>query len=203
MTVVFATPLGDGAELAMLEPWHAEQFLEILERSREHLFAAVPAARSIFTIDDARRYLQSWADAHASDARHLFGIWLDDELAGCCQLLQFDARTGTCELGAWIAPEAEGRGLVTTACRQVIDWAIRVRGLSRVQWTNNPTNERSRRVAGRLGMTREGVLRSATVLSSPSMDFVDAGTRWDAEVWSVIASEWPTKPSIGEIHDRV
>jgi hypothetical protein len=52
-------------------------------------------------------------------------------------------------------------------------------------------------------MTWEGVLRSVAVLSSPSMDFVDAGTRWDAEVWSVIASEWPTKPSKGEIHDRL
>jgi RimJ/RimL family protein N-acetyltransferase len=192
MTVVFAAPFGDGAELAMLEPWHAEQFLATLDRSREHLSATAPAARSIFTIDDARRYLRSWADAHAGDTRHLFGIWLDGTLVGCCQLLQFDARAGTCELGAWIAPDVEGRGLVTRACRQVIDWAILVRGVSRVQWMNDPGNERSRRVAMRLGMTREGLLRGVGVFNSPAMDFVDASARWDGEMWSVLASEWPT-----------
>ncbi len=192
MTVGFAASLGDGVELGMLEPWHAEQFLETLERSREHLAATAPAASSVLTIDDTRRYLQRWADAHANDSMHLFGIWLDGKLVGCCQLLQFDARTGNCELGAWIAPDVEGRGLVTRACRYVIDWAIRVRGLSRVQWTNNRANERSRAVARRLGMTCEGLLRSAGVLNSPLLDFVGAGARWDDEIWSVIAEEWPT-----------
>jgi ribosomal-protein-serine acetyltransferase len=190
--VVFTYSFGDGIDLAMLEPWHAEQFLEAVARSRDHLAAVAPVAHGVFDLDDARRYLQSWADGHADDSKHLFGIWQDGKLIGCLQLFHFDARVGVCELGAWIAPEAEGRGLVTMACRSVIDWAILVRGISRVQWTNNPTNARSSAVARRLGMTREGVLRSAAVLNSPALNLVSAGVRWDAEVWSVLAAEWPT-----------
>jgi ribosomal-protein-serine acetyltransferase len=199
---VFTYSLGDGIELAMLEPWHAEQFLEAVARSREHLAAAAPVAHGVFTVDDARKYLRSWADGHASDSKHLFGIWQHGNLIGCCQLFGFDARMGGCELGAWIAPEAEGRGLVTRACRSVIDWAILIRGLSRVQWTNNPTNQRSSAVARRLGMTREGLLRSATVLNSPALDLVSADERWDAEVWSVLAAEWPTTVSMAEAENR-
>ena len=192
MTVVFTDALADGVELGMLEPWHAAQFLAAVERSREHLATTAPVAHKVFTVEDARGYLQGWADSHAVDSRHLFGIWMGGTLVGCCQLLQFDARSGICELGAWIAPEVQGRGLVTMACRRVIDWAIRVRGLSRVQWTNDPANKRSSAVAARLGMTREGVLRSAGVVNSPALDFVLAGARSDCEMWSVIAEEWPT-----------
>ena len=181
--MIVAHALDDDAELAGLEPWHAEEFLAALDRYREHLRPNIPAAHRIFTVDDARQYLQRWADAHAADTRHLYGIWRGSTLIGCVQLFNFDTDLGTCEIGVWLAPEAQGRGLITRACRIVIDWAIRDRGMTRVQWTNSPTNIRSSAVARRLGMTREGVLRSAWQVG---------GVRQDSEVWSLLAEEWPT-----------
>ena len=193
---MFAHALGDGAELGMLEPWHAEEFLETVERSREHLLAAIPVAHHVHTIDDARAYLQRFADGHAKDVEHLFGIRLDAALVGVVMLFSFDTTNATCEMGVWLAPQAQGRGLVTQACRYVLDWAIRVRGMKRVQWTHSPANVRSRAVAGRLGMTHEGVLRSAWTLG---------GVRTDNVVWSVLAEEWPTKAiaSVDDLPDRV
>jgi ribosomal-protein-serine acetyltransferase len=180
MTNLFTYPLGDGAELAMLEPWHAEPFLATVEANREYLRAAIPAAHNVLTIDDARAYLQRFADGHARDVEHLFGIWLEGDLVGVVQLFNFATTLGTCEMGVWLAPRAQGRGLVTNACRHVLDWAF-TRGMHRVQWTNNPENTRSAAVAQRLGMTREGLLRSAFGLG---------GVRWDNEVWSMIADDY-------------
>jgi hypothetical protein len=51
-------------------------------------------------------------------------------------------------------------------------------------------------------MTREGLLRSAAVLNSPALDLVSADVRWDAEVWSVLAAEWPTTPSTADADNR-
>jgi RimJ/RimL family protein N-acetyltransferase len=103
------------------------------------------------------------------------------------QVFNFDAAMGSCELGVWLDPEVQGRGLITQACRYVIDWAIQVRGIRRVQWGNNPTNTRSSAVARRLGMTREGLLRSAWQVG---------GVRKDTEVWSILAEEWPPAASL-------
>ena len=178
---VFAHTLSGGARLGALEPWHAEEFLAALDRCRDHLRPEIPAAHLVFDVDESRRTLQRWADARAADTRYLSGIWLEDRLVGCLQVFDFDAAMSTCEIGVWLDPQAQGRGLVTEACRFVIDWAIRVRGIRRVQWTNNPTNTRSSAVARRLGMTREGVLRSAWVVG---------GVRKDSEVWSMLAEEW-------------
>jgi len=184
MTIVFAHSLGDGAELAMLEPWHAEEFFTTLDRARPALIAAIPAAHEVHSVADARTVLQRWADAHAADTRHLFGVWCDGEFVGVVQLFSFDAGTGTCEMGVWLAPWMQGRGLITKACQRVLDWAFRIRGMYRVQWTNNPANVRSAAVARRLGMTREGLLRGGFVL---------AGNRWDCEVWSMLAQEWDSR----------
>ena len=45
----------------------------------------------------------------------------------------------------------------------------------------DPANVRSAAVAERLGMTREGTLRSS---------FVVNGTRHDTEIWAILSSEW-------------
>lgn len=86
-----------------------------------------------------------------------------------------------CEIGVWLAPEAVGRGLVTGAVRHMIDWAVGVRGMARVEWLTATINDRSIAVAKRLGMTLDGVLRRAFPLN---------GVRHDFEVWSVLADEW-------------
>jgi ribosomal-protein-serine acetyltransferase len=184
MTVVFSHPLGGGVELAILEPWHADQFHATIDQHRVYLTAEIYAARVVLNPNDARRYLQGWADAHAAGTRHLVGIWLDGTLVGCVQLFDVDVSMGTAEMGVWLVPTAQGRGLMTRSCRYVLDWALRVRGLSRVQWAATPGNDRSIAVARRLGMTREGVLRSAWQVG---------GVRRDSEIWSMLAEEWPTR----------
>jgi len=88
---------------------------------------------------------------------------------------------GIAELGVWLAPEAQGRGLMTTTVRYMVAWAFE-RGIHRIEWHCTPSNERSIAVARRLGMTREGLLRSA---------FPVAGVRQDMEMWSLLDTDQP------------
>ncbi|MGW7192625.1 GNAT family N-acetyltransferase, partial [Streptomyces sp. NPDC054838] len=98
----------------------------------------------------------------------------------------FEAETGNCEVGCWLEPAAAGRGLVTAACRILIDWAFRARGMHRAEWRASSANLKSLAVAERLGMTREAVLRES---------YPHRGVRQDTEVWAVLASEWPERAS--------
>jgi RimJ/RimL family protein N-acetyltransferase/2-polyprenyl-3-methyl-5-hydroxy-6-metoxy-1,4-benzoquinol methylase len=179
-------PLGDDAGLGPLEPWHAEEFADSVARSREHLAPWIPFAHTVTDAESARAFLQRFADAHAADTRHLFGIWRDGRIVGGVMFPTFEARTGNCEIGVWLAPEAQGRGLITRAVRSLIDWAFRTRGMSRVEWNTDPRNARSRAVAQRFGMTFEGVRRSRHPV---------AGERQDSETWSLLADEWNPPPS--------
>jgi RimJ/RimL family protein N-acetyltransferase len=182
---VFAHPIGDGAELTPLEPWHAEELFAVVERFREYLAPTIPLARLAPTVDEVRASLQRFADGHANDTRHHFAVRQDGQIVGVVQLFFFDAAAGTCEMGVWFIPPAQGRGLATRACSQVLGWVFRERGLARVQWTNSPANRASGALARRLGMTREGLLRSTGVTD---------GVRSDNEIWSILADEWVARP---------
>ena len=82
----------------------------------------------------ARAYLDSYAEKQARDAGRIYGIWVDGVLQGGTLFRTFDAAMGVCEAGVWLAAEARGRGLITTAIRHMIDWAFGARGMTRVEW---------------------------------------------------------------------
>jgi RimJ/RimL family protein N-acetyltransferase len=183
---MFATSLGHGAELRPLEPWQAEEFLAHMDRGREYIGRHIGLPDVVADLDSARRYLQEYADKTAADTGRLCGIWLDGLLVGGVLFRIFDAATGNCEAGCWLEPAAAGRGLATRAARVMIDWAVRERGMHRVEWLVSSANTASINVAKRLGMKRDGVLRES---------YPRRGSRQDTEVWSVLAPEWHTARS--------
>lgn len=180
---MFTHSLGDNAYLAALEPWRAAEFLATVERAREHLRPWIPFASRVVDLASAREHLQRFADMQAADTGGCYGIWVDGVLSGGTLFKGFNVAMGTVEVGVWLTPDAVGRGLIQAAVTHMIDYAIRIRGLSRVEWFCDPSNTRSRDAAARLGLTYEGTLRSS---------FVANGRRQDSEVWAVLAQDWPT-----------
>ena len=182
---MFAVDLGNDAELRPLETWHAEQFAEHMDRARVHIRPWVGPAFVTATVDGARGTLQRYASASANDGARLFGIWRAGRLRGGAMFTHFDSASGVCELGCWLEPAAEGRGLAAGACRLLLGWAFDERGLHRAEWRCRVDNERSARLAQRLNMTLEGVLRQSWPV---------AGVRHDKQVWAILAPEWRALP---------
>ncbi|HEX7303485.1 GNAT family protein [Lentzea sp.] len=179
---MFVKPLGtDGAELRPLEPWQAEEFFAHMERGRDFIGQHIGFADAAKDLESARRLLQSYADKAAADTGRIFGIWVDDVLVGGVLLRVMDIPQALAEVGCWLEPAAVGKGLVTRASKLLIDYVIRERGVHRVEWRVSSRNAPSIAVARRLGMTKDGVLRSY---------FSYRGVRQDLEVWSVLAPEW-------------
>ncbi|WP_069170538.1 GNAT family N-acetyltransferase [Streptomyces griseus] len=179
---MFAVSLGDdGAQLRPLEPWQAEEFLAHMDRARDLVDPWIPFAAAAADLESARALLRGYADKQAADTGRIYGIWLDGTLVGGVMFRIFDARSGTCEIGCWLEPAGQGRGLVNRASQRLIDWAFDTRGMHRVEWIASAANTRSTAAAERLGLTREGVRRQANLYR---------GERHDQEIWAVLADEW-------------
>ena len=178
---MFTLKITDEAELRPLEPWQAGEFLAHVDKARANIEAYIPWSEVVVDEEKARNFLQRYAKRQAADEGRIYGIWLDGELVGGLLFRVFDADWGSCELGVWLSAEAEGRGLITKAAQQLIDWAIGVRGMTRVEWRCVPANTRSGAVAKRLGMTHEGTLRQA---------FPYRGEIHDIQVWALLRDEW-------------
>jgi ribosomal-protein-serine acetyltransferase len=182
---MYARTLGPGAQLRPLEPWHWQEFLANLDRARTHVSPWV--GRSFLATDQesAEAVLRRYWDARALGGGGVHGIWLDGVLVGGVMVVSLDTSTGVSEVGCWLEPAAEGRGLITRAAGMLVDWVVRERGIERVEWHTFADNVRSIAVARRLGMALQ------EVVDPEAADAADAGS--DArvlEIWSVAAADW-------------
>ena len=88
-----------------------------------------------------------------------WAIALDGAVVGD-MTMRVDSEHERGEIGYSLAKAHWGRGLVAEAARAVIEWGFSERGLCRISSNADVRNRRSWRVMEKLGMRREGLLRS-------------------------------------------
>ncbi len=113
-------------------------------------------------------YTLADAEAFIADARHrlLLGerarlaVTRADsgDLLGSVSLDLLPERQAA-EIGYWVKRQARRTGVALAAARLVIDWAFAGVGVERLELLTYPGNEASQALAGRLGFTRECLLR--------------------------------------------
>ncbi len=115
----------------------------------------------------ARRVLASWPEDAA------WAMVLEGKVVGGIGLkTDADSRAN---LGYSIATKHWGKGLTVEAARAVIDWGFRECGLAKVYAHADARNVQSQRVMEKLGMTREGTLRSHRKFRDERVDDVYYG----------------------------
>lgn len=91
----------------------------------------------------------------------MLALWRDGgEHAGNVGLHRFNWETRVFEIGWWCRKRFQGKGLITEAARALTAFAYAHLGARRVWCACDEENERSWRVAERIGFAHEGTLKS-------------------------------------------
>lgn len=99
-------------------------------------------------------------------------------------------------VGYWLDEGQQGRGTMTAAVRLLVDHALTVWQLNRVEIIVATENRRSRGIPERLGFREEGTLRQFQLVDSRYLDCVS---------YSMLAADWrgASAPVIGLDHVQV
>jgi ribosomal-protein-serine acetyltransferase len=185
---MFSCPLTGNAELRPLEHHHAEELFELIEENRTYLRRWLPEWDVQQSLDACRAMIKGSLDSMANNLGLTAGIWSDGRLAGVAGLGRIDWENRSSNLGYWLAETCQGKGLVTAACRAMINYAFLELKLKRLEIRCATSNPKSCAIPKRLGFRKEGVL-----VQSQAFD----GTFLDIEVYGLLAEEWnpaPTSP---------
>lgn len=82
-----------------------------------------------------------------------------DEIVGVCGIHRLDWTIPMFEIGYWLATRCSGQGYMTEAAGRLVKMLFDDLGASRVEIRVDDRNDRSARVAERLGFKLDGVLR--------------------------------------------
>ena len=125
--------------------------------------------------------VESSRQREAGEGLHLVIVDAEtDDFLGSIGVHEIEREEGRCDLGYFLAREARGRGVMTSAVRLLGRWTFDNLPIQRVQIKIQPDNAASRAVAERAGYTFEGVLRSHTVIK---------GRRCDMAMYSLLRDE--------------
>jgi RimJ/RimL family protein N-acetyltransferase len=109
----------------------------------------------------SEREQAGWYERLVRDERKRKLVIADAEgrRAGLVSLHDIDHRHGNAEVGVYVAPDLQGRGLARAALHMLLRFAFGELNLVRVHARILGFNERSMRLFEALGFQREGVLR--------------------------------------------
>ncbi len=174
--------LGDGAEVHRYSMQDAETLFALVDAERERLRRWLPWVDGVRTAEDERAWLKAVLSS-ADLKEEAYGIWDRGEFAGGVGM-HLDSLNDGADIGYWLGQAFEGRGLVTRACRALIDRGFIELRLHRITIHAAPDNARSRAVPERLGFTQEAVLRQAGKTAVGYVDLV---------VYSMLDQEWQAR----------
>ncbi|MBZ0291472.1 MAG: GNAT family N-acetyltransferase [Anaerolineae bacterium] len=147
----------DTLQLRLLQEDDADWLYELVKAGQEYLSEWLPWVDTMRRPEDARRFIRTGLLQQEHDNGFQMGIFERQVLVGVVSFNYINWKRGRTELGYWLGEAYQGRGLMTMACRAMIDCAFRKLDLKRVEIRCAVSNSKSRAVAERLGFVEEGV----------------------------------------------
>ena len=158
--------------------------LEIVLRNREHLQTYMQWMTDDYSIEHARKFIVEGIKNRLDKVTLGLALVRDGALIGSTGFNRLDWAARVCEIGYWIDRDSEGRGVVTRACRAMIEYAFDELEMNRIEIRCSAENERSAAIPKRLGFKLEGTLRQAEVLHGRAHDFLVFGLlAEDGRLW--------------------
>lgn len=172
---------GEGLVLRHFTLDDAQTIYDRVAANREHLRHYLPWVDRTKGIEDTLEFLLA-ASVNRRRGRWLtYGLWQDGEFVGALGTHDIEPVERHLSIGYWISAGAQGRGLITRACRRFLRLAFEELGMERVEIRVAEGNQRSAAVPERLGLRLDGVLRHAQKLPSGYADI---------RVYSVLRGEF-------------
>jgi len=171
----------EGAELRLLERQHADELFALIDLNRSYLRRWLPEWDVQKTLDDCKSVIKSSLEQLAANGGFTLDIWWQGRLAGIIGAGNIDWENRSTTIGYWLGESYQGRGLMTGACRALVDYLFSELKLHRLEIRCATSNPKSCGVPKRLGFSKEGVLRQAQAFDDRFLDI---------EVYGMLAEDW-------------
>ena len=163
--------VGDGITLRAWREDDVQIAFDAVKRNSEHLKAFMRWMTPDYDLAASQKFIADAITSRLQRKKLQLGIFDGEEVVGSIGFIYFDRDAKKTEIGYWIDREAEGRGIITRACRVLIDYAFDELAMNRIEIRCSTKNLRSAAVPERLGFVKEGVLRQAESLKDGLHDF--------------------------------
>jgi len=177
--------LHGNAHLRLLNTTDAPELHELIVSNRQGLAQWLQWAAAQ-TFQDTLTFIHRAEQEAETNRGFHCAIVCENRIAGVISYMEVNWQHRRTVLGYWLDADHQGRGLMTGAARLMVDHAITIWELNRVEIRAAFGNEKSRAIPERLGFDQEGVLGQAELINGGYLDSV---------VYAMLAANWNKQSS--------
>jgi ribosomal-protein-serine acetyltransferase len=182
--MIFTYQIDEQLSLALPQPFMSQELFEITDKNRERLIPNLPWVNNVREASDTLSFINR-ALQNYSDGKDLqLVIFWRGRIVGTVGFVSINPKHRQAEIGYWLDKEHSGQGIVTKCVREVIKHGFQVLNLHRIQIRCATTNLPSQKVALRVGMREEGILKG---------DHWNGQEFQDTVVYAIVQSEFVGK----------
>lgn len=135
----------------------APELAGLIDANREHLqLTGMPFEQ--LTEEQIGANIPVTHQAMERDERVSLGVICDGALVGAVSLVRDPSDPDVAEPGIWLTEDYSGRGIGPRAMEAIMQWGFDNWGVGRMRLRIHPENERSLRMAEKLGTTHRGMI---------------------------------------------
>lgn len=177
----FLLRIDDQIRLRILNSADSGDLFDVVRANLEDLMEWLPWATDEYSAESASEFISSNLKSYSEGGAFAAGVTIGDRIGGMVGFHNLDRTHSSVDLGYWLAAEARGRGVMTSCCKAMVDYAFDELGVNRVQVNCNVENVKSRGIPERLGFKHEGTLREVERLHGRFCDWA---------IYGMLADEW-------------
>lgn len=174
--------VASGIELKRLRLESSATIFLAIDQHRHTLRTWLPFIDHTWKVSDTENFIKSVLRAKGVKNDLVYEIYFEQEFAGLIALKEIDPWNKKSELGYWLIPSFERKGIMVLSGMALIDYAFNTLGLHRIQIKVAVGNSRSSLIPEKLGFTLEGIERSGEKFTDHFIDL---------EVYSLLKNDHP------------
>lgn len=176
--------IDDTIFLELTAQQHAAGLFKAVDNNREHLSRFLPWVGNMQSVNDFKNYIGHCEELYQQKTDISFVIMVNNKTVGRIGMHYIHPQNKTGAIGYWLAKEFEGMGIVTRACKTIIQYGFEELALNRIEIKAAVNNTRSQAIPEKLHFKKEGILREAERVNN---EFVDLA------LYSLLRSEWEAR----------
>jgi ribosomal-protein-serine acetyltransferase len=173
--------IADDCYLRLFDEADAQELHGLIETNRAYLARWLSWATNQ-DFDDTLGFIHGTRSQLNDNDGFQAAVIVGEGIAGVIGYLGVDWVNRSTRVGYWLDEGHQGKGTMTAAVRLLVNHALAVWDLNRVEIRAAVENRRSRAIPERLGFRREGTLRQAELIDGRYLDSV---------VYSMLSADWP------------
>lgn len=161
-------------------PKDAPIIYEAIAIHRDYLKTWLPFAATLDEKEE-EKFLNSIAEQNDEDRNMAFMIKIKNKFCGFIGFVYTDNINHRTEIGYWLLPEYQGKGIMTRCVHKLCCWAVKERKMHRIQIRCAVGNHPSNAIPKRLGFHFESTERDGELMCT--------GEYVDLNVYSILENE--------------